>query len=165
MTDDDHKDDPTEPEPSPNSLEEQRLLIRAGRTAQETANTMIMFLTPEARGKAVDVAARHLGLSSDAPTVLQSDLVRVADLASLADQTEGRRTETLNIIIKDPESTCSQFGYDKGSLTEEQAQILFKEIVKGRGIEEQHERELEKTLFGFVGRFFSWIAKGGSGAS
>lgn len=120
-------------------------------------------LSIEARGEAVEVAAGHLGLSSDAPTVLQSDLVRRADLASLADQTEGRKTETMNIIIEDPDSTCAQFGYDKGSLTEVQAQILFKEIVKRREIEEQQERELEKTLFGFVGRIFSWIAKAGGG--
>lgn len=101
-------------------------------------------LSLEARGKAVEVAAGHLGLSSDAPTVLQSDLVRLADLKALADQTEGRRTENINHRRLSPDSTCAQFGYDKGSLTEEQAQILFKEIVKGREIEEQHERELEK---------------------
>ena len=42
-------------------------------------------LSIEARGKAVEVvAAGHLGLSSYAPTVLQSDLVRLADLACRA---------------------------------------------------------------------------------
>ncbi len=108
-------------------------------------------LSIEARGKAVEVAAGHLGLSSYAPTVLQSDLVRLADLASLADQTEGRRTENINHRRLSPDSTCSQFGYDKGSLTEVQAQTLFKEIVKGREIEEKHERELEKI--GLQGSF------------
>ncbi len=116
-------------------------------------------LSIEARGKAVEVAAGHLGLRSDPPTVLLSDLVRLDDLESLADQTEGRRTETLNIIIKDPDSTCSQFGYNRGSLTEVQAQTLFKEIVKGREIEEHHERELEKI--GLQGGFglLKWLSK------
>ena len=116
-------------------------------------------LSIEARGKAVEVAAGHLGLSSYAPTVLQSDLVRLADLKALADQTEGRRTENINHRRLSPDSTCAQFGYDRGSLTEVQAQTLFKEIVKSREIEEHHERELEKI--GLQGGYgpLKWLSK------
>ena len=87
-----------------------------------------------------------------------------ADLASLAKQTDGRATETLNVIIEDSDSTCEQFEFNIGNLTQKQAKTLFVQIVNRREVEEQRERELEKVALqsslGFIGRLFSWLGRG-----
>ena len=54
---------------------------------------------------------------------------------------------------------CADFGFDIGDLTENQAKLLFVQIVGRREIEEEHERELEKialrSSFNLVGRLAS----------
>ncbi len=87
-----------------------------------------------------------------------------ADLESLAKQTNGRKTETLKVIIEDHDSTCEQFDFDIGDLTEKQAKILLVQVVAQRKDDEQHEREMEKVVLqsslGLVGRLFSWFSRG-----
>ena len=120
-------------------------------------------LSLKARAEATAVAATVLSLSSDSPTAVRSDMVRLADLESLTNQTEGRKTETLKVILDDPNSTCAQFGYEKGSLTEIQAKTMLAQVVSRREIEQKHERELEKIRlqgsYGLFGKVFSWFSK------
>lgn len=89
---------------------------------------------------------------------------RLAALASLTDQTEGRKSDTLIVIIEDPDSTCEQFDYDKGCLTEVQAKIQLTPVVSRRKIEDQHKRDLEKaavqTSLGLFGKVVSWFSRG-----
>jgi hypothetical protein len=156
MTDDDHKDDPTVPEGPPKTLAEQARFLKVKETGEETAKGPILVLKPKARREAITSAATILSLTTHPATITLKNLV--ADLESLADQTEGRHTDTLRVIIDDSDSTCGQFGYDKGNLTETQAKTMLVQIVSRREIEEQHERELEKirlqSSMGLLGKWF-----------
>lgn len=109
-----------------------------------------------ARGRVTAVAERLIALH---PLEPPKPNLR-ADLKSLFDQSEGRKTETLKIIIDDPDSTFEQFDFDKGNLTDTQARILFIQIVIRREIKEEHKRELEKIqLKTILGLFGKWLSK------
>jgi hypothetical protein len=122
-------------------------------------NKLSRSATQETSATALSVITTSLGHFGPDREV---DLLR--DLTSLAEQTQGRKTETLKVIIEDADSTCSQFGYDIGDLTETQAKLLLVQVVSRREIEEQHERELEKitlqSSLGFFGRLASWLGRG-----
>jgi len=121
-------------------------------------------LSKHARGQATVTALASITASGTAVVRPKVDLL--ADLESLAGQTEGRRTETLQVVINDPDSTCDQFRYDIGNLTEAQATQMLIQIVSRREIEEEHERELEKiqlkSSLGFFGKLIAKLFRAGS---
>ena len=73
---------------------------------------------------------------------------------NLASQAENEASAKIKIVVEDDDTVCSDFGLDKGKLSESQAKILLNEILDARAARDQRKHDLLLTfasgIVGFV---------------
>ena len=132
MTEDDHKDDPPEPEAPPKTLAEQVGFLKVEETGEETAAGRVGRLSSMIHDHGTVMALREYMVTVE-PN-LKFDVDRFVE------QTEGQSDHVLRVIISDKGVSCAEFEIETGILSSDQIEALAK------GFLEDRLREQEKGL-------------------